>query len=430
MGPEGLLPARTFFDGLATRLGAPFLAVPSVFWWITPTDAALRILAIAGAVTSLALAWERATRWVALPLAFLYLSFASAGSAFFTFQWDSLLVETLVLCALLGPSPGNAAIWAFRVLNLKLYVESGAAKLLWSDDWSELRAMGDYWMTAPLPTPLAWYADRLPPAMQQAFTFGTILGETALPFLILAGGRARRAFAVVAIGLQLGILVTANYGSFNYLSVSLAIVLFAEGSGWRRWEALPAASWIVLSLAVGISRFGDAELPLATTAQRWRVANAYHLFASIDPIRDEVEFVGSPDGENWHRLPLAHKPPASPSFLAPYHPRVAFSAWFWTLGGRESELGLRVQAPPWGRRLVERWCNRPEALTPLLTEPVSSPRYVSLAFWRAEFADAGPGWEQHWLGRHPEVHDCHEERAPRFSHVDHLLPFSFPSGGT
>lgn len=428
MGPLGLDPAARTLEVVRARAEHPWLALPTLFWWLPTTDVGLRALSGVGMAGSVSLLLPRLTPFAAPFLAVLYLSLANAGGSFFTFQWDALIVETLTLCTLLSSHPGRAARLAFWALNMKLYLESGLAKVLWSDDWTSLRAMGNYWQTTPLPTPVAWWFARLPDVAQSALTAATLVGECAAPFLMFTGIRGRSAFGVIAIGLQVGILLTGNYGAFNYLSIALAFALFWEGTadtparGMRGVLAHGFVGvWAALSLSVALSRFAGIDAPLSTTAARLRFANAYHLFASIDPERDEVEFIGSDDGESWSRLPLAYKPAEAMAFLAPYHPRVAFSAWFWTLGARNSSLGLRVESPSWGSRLVQRWCESPEVLTPILTHAVHSPRFVTLEFWRGSFADDRVGWRMEPLGRYPAVHECRDGGAPHFSQVTELL---------
>jgi hypothetical protein len=415
MGPDGLAPAVDVVGRV------PFVDLPTLFAWWPPTDASLRAWAVVGVVGSAALLHRRAAPWVALPLAFLYLSFANAGTTFFSFQWDNLLVESLVLVPVL--ERGRVGRWLAWWLLFRLYVESGLAKVLWSDDWTSGVAMGDYWRTAPLPTPLAWLADRLPADAQRALTWGTLLGEIVAPFALL-WRRARRPLFWVFGALQAGILLTANYGVFNWLTLALQCTLLGEDDGPVDPLAVAWAAVLVpISVAVGLDRFAGTDL--ADAAARWRVANAYHLFASIDPLRDEVEFLGSDDGVTWRRLPLRWKPPAKPAFLAPYHPRVAFEAWFLTLGGRGTEVGLRTSSPPWAGRLLATWCHDPARLAPVVSEPVTAPRFVTLGFWRARMDRETVGaWTVEPLGRHPLAFDCRRSGVPVFPQARALVAWA------
>lgn len=425
MGDSGLAPAREVLAAAAAKGLGPF-ELPTLHWWLPTGDGTLRALAVLGVLVSALVAVPRLSSIAAPVAAALYLSFATAGSTFFSFQWDALIVESLLLCSLLGDSPSRPAVLALYLLNAKLYLESGLAKLGWSDDWTSLEAMGRYWMTAPLPTPLAWFADALPSPIQRALTAATLAGELGLPLLLVLGRVGRIAFAVAGSALQLGILATANYGSFNWLALALHCGLLVEGAGWRKRDLVLGATWLWLSIVVFLSRFAGGDFELASTVQRWRVANAYHLFASIDPRRVEIEVLGSDDGRAWTALPVRWRPPDS-GFLAPYHPRVAFSSWFLALGPGRGEIDFSFYAPPWLARLVDLWCEDPARLRSILSADVASPRLVTLGAWDAGFGETPGSWTRREIGRHPHVHACGDGRArfppaTRFAAADAVSP--------
>lgn len=424
MGPEGLVPAEALFGTLRSR-GASFSVLPSLFWFVTPTDVVLRALSVVGGLLCLLSAWAPATPWLALPLGFLYLSFANAGMTFYSFQWDNLVVESLVLGLFLGPrGPGRVGLFLYWWLLLRLYVEGGLAKLLWSDDWTSGVAMGNYWHTAPLPAPLVHLAAALPREAQRLMTWGTLVVEILLPPLLFVGPRARAALFVLLTGLQVAILLTANYGVFNYISMVLGLSLLVPWPSWgrERRQAALALPLLLASLVVFAARFSrDTELfpESARTISRWRVANAYHLFARVDPERDELELLGSDDGQEWGRFPWRYKPPAPPALIAPYMPRVEFRLWFATLGNRDRPPGLVVQAPEYVERLMAIWCTEPERLEALAAGPVTAPVWVSLGFRRLTLNDGE--WVVEELGRHPAIWRC-GEGSPKFPQVRSLLP--------
>ena len=96
----------------------------------------------------------------------LYLSYATVGRDFLSFQWDNLLLECGFLAALPAGatrSPAPLVHFLFRLVLFKLYFESGIAK--WQSnlgDWQDGSAMTYYYETAPLPTWLAFTAHHLP----------------------------------------------------------------------------------------------------------------------------------------------------------------------------------------------------------------------------------------------------------------------------
>lgn len=426
MGPEGLAPAHTWLQHLE-HSGRGFWDLPSLFWFWEPGDGSLRFWALLGTVGSLALVHPRVCPVLSPVLAFLYLSFANIGGTFFSFQWDNLIVESLLLGAGLGPEPGKGVLFLWRLLFLKLSIESGLAKVLFSSDWTEFRAMGAYWPTVPLPTPLTAYALYLPEGLNQLLTLGTLIVEMVLPLLIFVGPRSRGVMFVVWVCLQLGIMSTGNYGIFNLLSCVVGFSLLAESRrSLGRVEVVIGGFLALCSLMVGLSTFvyRRADPPswvtfFAEPAQSWRVANAFHLFAAIDPKRYEVDLMGYQAGE-WHVFPLRYKPPAAPRFIAPYHPRVDFRLWFFTLGQRNRPPGLVVQAPDFVRRLLYLWCNDPVRLEPLVGAPVQAPEWVGLHFWKAEL---GPtGYAATDMGYHPNIFHCSTEMSLEFPQSSWLEP--------
>ncbi|HET6581806.1 MAG TPA: lipase maturation factor family protein [Nannocystaceae bacterium] len=139
VGERGILPAAEFFERAHEALGRrAIFELPSLFW-LSSSDAALLAVAVGGILASLCLVagWLEgpaiAVAWAC------YLSLCVAGQTFLSFQWDALLLESL-LCAVFWASwrwrshPGNdespAGRWLVWVLVFKLMFLSGATKLL------------------------------------------------------------------------------------------------------------------------------------------------------------------------------------------------------------------------------------------------------------------------------------------------------------
>ena len=99
-GSQGLLPMQQYLD--AIRPSATFLSVPTVLW-LNCSDSALRIVLAVGAVLSLGLIFNVAPRYCLIAAWLLYVSFASVGQAFLSFQWDNLLLETAFFSLFITP---------------------------------------------------------------------------------------------------------------------------------------------------------------------------------------------------------------------------------------------------------------------------------------------------------------------------------------
>lgn len=435
IGSDGLVPATRFLTAYRERV--PWWELPTIFWW-GDSDWLLRTAAAAGAVLSLGLLFGFAPRVLLLMLWALYLSFVSAGQEFFAFQWDNLLLEATFFSLFLAPLQGRAlrhsephpaAVFLMKMLVVRLHVESGLAKLFSGDpSWRDLTAMATYYETAPLPTWVGWYAHQLPLAVHRATSLLVLVVELLLPWGLF-GPRPFRRFAVAGLAaLQCGILLTANYGFFNYLTLALclwglddddlrAIGLAPKGlvantaratqGHWLRG----ASCWIAALALLGLSvlpffAFVPGLRAQATGLRRvmepWRTLNAYHLFASMTYVRREVVLERSDDGATWEELHFRYKPgdPAvAPAFVAPHQPRVDFQLWFLLLRGEPRAAYFFV--------LLHRLFNKPASVAELFLESemvLRPPRFLRLKIYRYRFTDWRMGWERgrwwhrEWIG--------------------------------
>jgi hypothetical protein len=429
VGHAGLLPVEDFVADLRQAGLARWSSFPTLFLW-TQSDAALVGGTAAGAALSL-LALAGVQRRLCFALStFLYLSYATACRTFLSFQWDNLLLECGLLAAFLPADRAAPAVhFLFRVLLFKLYFESGLAK--WQSplhDWQDGSAMTYYYETAPLPTVLAWFAHNAPAWWHHIESRGTLVLELVLPLAIFGPRRLRLVAAVGLTAFQVINAATANYGFFCYLAVALHVFLLddADVAPVRRFlrpargprapdEAdepdeqsahtlarLLAGAGVTVYLGVSLLQallaFGGGGEPgpallafarLVEPADRLRLVNTYHLFASITRERIEPEFQtlasGDPDAaadDSWTAHDLRWKPGdvmRAPRFVAPHQPRLDFQLWF-------HGLAFRRGLPAYAHMLLERMCEDAAAVRPLFREPLPAhPRAVRIVYWQYHF---------------------------------------------
>src|SRR5213594_3026579 len=234
VGREGLLPAVAYLDAVR---GQGVLTVPTLFW-LDASDRALVGLAVAGAILSFGLILDVAPRWCLLALWVVYVSFVNVGQDFLSFQWDNLLLEAAFFTLFVtpgglrprrAPPPHPIGVFLMLWLVFRMNFESGAAKLLTGDPtWRNLSAMETYYETAPLPTWVGWYVHQLPAWAQRLSAGYTLLVELVLTPLVWGPRRVRRAVFGAMAGMQATILLTANYGFFNYLSLALSLFILDD----------------------------------------------------------------------------------------------------------------------------------------------------------------------------------------------------------
>jgi hypothetical protein len=277
LGRDGLAPiAARLRDaeariGSAASLGARFRALPTLLWLAAPLQTAPDALAgalcllgacVAGAlVASCALRVRPGGLLTAasfLLLHALYASLLAVGHPFLSFQWDILLLESLVLCVLLA-APGGALPPALelppRVLMFKLMLMSGAVKLQSGcHTWSDLSALTYHFSTQPLPTPLAWHASALPTGLLRLGVAGALVLEGPAAWLLLCPLRGARTVGVaLQVVFQVTIALTGNYCYFNALTAVLALACLPPPSSARVLRSEPLLSFAVVVATAAVS---------------------------------------------------------------------------------------------------------------------------------------------------------------------------------
>ncbi|MFU8803056.1 MAG: lipase maturation factor family protein [Bradymonadaceae bacterium] len=460
---DGILPIADrleLFEGhmLAEQMGGhPFWKMPSLFWFIGTSDAALHGLCAAGVLASILLIVGVFPAGVLVALWLLYLSLQTAGGAFMGFQWDILLLETGFAAIFIAPwrlyarpgsdwEPSRVGRWLMWFLLFKLMFLSGAVKLSSGDEtWRGLTALNYHFFTQPLPTWTSYHAHQLPEAILRFGVGVMVFIELVLPFFIFMRGQFRRVAALGFIALQLGIMATGNYGFFNILSLLLAVLLIddalLDGVLGRMEEkkkavkkkaissvrvvshtvmAGAAGLLIMLSglhLGAAVAQGTDYPGGLARTldfTRTLRINNRYGLFASMTTTRPEILIEGSLDGERWELYEFKYKPGSlreRPKFVAPHQPRLDWQMWFAALGNCEQNLWLL----DFQKHLLEA---NPAVLKLLAKDPFDgeAPRFVRSTIYLYEFT----GYDERRQSGHWWSRDEGEPYCPVLSIVDEL----------
>ncbi len=343
IGSRGILPAPDYMAALRAA-GVWWRQAPTVLW-LGSSDAAIRFLWIAGALSAVVAIvgrWQRAALAVCLVL---WLSVCVAGQDFLSFQWDLLLVEAGFLALFAGQS--RVRVWLFRWLLFRLLFFSGAVKLLSGDPtWRDLTAMHFHYETQPLPTPLAWFIHQAPLGFHKASTALTFFAELLLPMLFFATRPVRRLAAWVTIAFQLLIIATGNYTFFNWLTIALCLWLFIEPRPGPENRYVSAAVAVFVGVLSGLMILGSFDFPMPPGAGAllhatapFRIVNSYGLFAVMTTERPEIIVEGSNDGVNWAAYEFGYKPGdprRAPPIVAPHQPRLDWQMWFAALGNYRS----------------------------------------------------------------------------------------------
>ena len=361
IGSDGIMPAANLLRSAKAQLGMErYWFFPSITW-ISSSDAALSAFCWGGAAASLGMIFGIAAGPCTLSCWILYLSLSSVGADFMTFQWDVLLLEAGLITCFLAPwrrqaaAPSRGALWLLRLLLFKLMLQSGLVKVFSGDPvWRNLSALTYHYWTQPLPTPLAWYASRLPLWAHKVACCFLFAIELLCPFLILAPRKARAAGAAAIAALMLAIAATGNYGFFNVLTVVLCLSclddrFFGRSETAPSEIAAPKARTLSLAalsvISLTITFFGTLSITgvrvptparaLIAAVSPLRSFNQYGLFAVMTRSRDEIVIEVSSDGRSWLEWPFRYKPGderRAPPWAAPHMPRLDWQCWFASLG--------------------------------------------------------------------------------------------------
>ena len=189
IGEHGLLPVPRY---LARQ---SFRRTPSIFH-VHYSDRFFAAVAWLGALLSAAMAvglagvlplWAAVLVWLLLWV--LYLSIVNVGQTWYSFGWESLLLETGFLAIFLGNdrvAPPLLAMWLARLLLFRLEFGAGLIKLRGDSCWRDLTCLYYHHETQPMPGPLSWFFHHLPKPLHRVEVVGNHFAQLVVPFGLFA----------------------------------------------------------------------------------------------------------------------------------------------------------------------------------------------------------------------------------------------------
>jgi hypothetical protein len=427
LGERGLLPAPDYLRQTT------FLQRPSLFQWHYSDRALLAVswlglllsaallvgLAKAAPLPLTMLAW--AVLWV------LYLSIVNVGQTFYSFGWESLLLEAGFLGIFLGndaTAPPALVLIGFRWLAFRVEFGAGLIKMRGDRCWRDLTCLDYHHETQPMPNPLSWWFHRIPRRLHRLEVLGNHFAQLVVPFGLFLPQPVAGVAAGYMILTQLYLVVSGNYAWLNWLTIVAAasalpnfvfkpILTYAPV-----FEAQPAwfvAAVIGLAGLVAILSYwpvrnmiGPRQL-MNASFNAFHIVNTYGAFGSVTRHRDEVIVEGTEDKPPtstsvWREYEFKGKPGdpmRMPGQWAPYHLRLDWMMWFLPFG-----LGY---ADVWFIRFVEHLLqNDPMTLGLLRHNPFSdrAPRTIRAGMYRyryttwSERRESGAWWVRERIGEY------------------------------
>lgn len=434
-GPDGILPfERVLERGYELDGWRAWLVLPNLFWF-NASALALQAATLAGCLFSLLLLFGRLAQLATIALFVLYLSLYHAGQIFLSFQWDTLLLEAGFLAIFLVSGPSLILILLYEWLLFRFRFMSGLSKLISGDpSWADFSALQYYFQTQPLPHIGAWYAHHLPAWLQQFGVGFTFFTELLVPFLIFMPRPYRIAAALITIFMQLLIIATSNHAFVNLLVIVLCVLLLDDRI-ISRLLPTPVLNCInrdshepgllksgimlisgLLIVFVSCSAFylyvirgmlPEPVIKVDDMMQTWGIGHIYHVFPTMQTLRQELVIQGSNDGATWQDYQFKFKPgevSEKPAFIMPHHPRLDWMMWFVpTQSGRQLL---------WFRQFQNQLRKGSPQVLALLEHnpfPDKPPRFLRVQAYEYRFTTAeerrqsGDWWRREYLGLFPYV---------------------------
>ncbi|MEV8031741.1 lipase maturation factor family protein [Streptomyces sp. NPDC002742] len=416
IGERGMLPVPRFVRRVAFR------DAPSVFQ-LRYSDRFFAAWCWTGCAVSLALAagldgrlplWGAMLSWL-VPWA-LYLSIVNVGQTWYSFGWESLLLEVGFLAVFLGNdevAPPVVVLFLMRWVLFRVEFGAGLIKMRGDACWRKLTCLDYHHETQPMPGPLSWFFHHLPQPFHRIEVAANHFTQLVLPVLLFTPQPVATAAASLMILTQLWLVLSGNFAWLNWTTIALALSVTELPTTAPHVAAAPL--WyevVVLVVAAGLVALGyrparnliSPRQVMNRSFDPLHLVNTYGAFGSVSRVRHEVVVEGTADevpreDADWREYEFKGKPGDPrywPRQFAPYHLRLDWLMWFVALSPG--------YAGTWFSALVERLLeNDRDTLRLLRRSPFPSdapPRYVRARLFRyryttwRELRETGACWHR------------------------------------
>ena len=406
LGERGLLPVPRF------TAYVPFRASPSLFH-LRYSDRLLRAVAWTGlalsalVVSGIPDAWPLALEmllWAVLWA--LYLSIVNVGQTFYSFGWETLLLETGFLAIFLGPAwtvPPLTLIWLLRWLLFRVEFGAGMIKIRGDRCWRDLTCLYYHHETQPMPNPLSWYFHHLPKTLHRAEVLGNHFAQLVVPFFLFFPQPIATVAGLVILTTQGWLLLSGNFSWLNVLTMTLATLSLDDAAlgrvltlephwiasdSWHAWLVVGVTIVIVLLSYRPARNLLSRHQLMNTSFDPLHLVNTYGAFGSITKERYEIVIEGTDEpvltpNTAWREYEFKAKPGdvrRRPPQYAPYHLRLDWLMWFAAMSS--------PMYHPWFAPLVVKLLEAdPPTLRLLGTDPFAGgrPRFIRATLYLYRF---------------------------------------------
>ncbi|XP_071300994.1 lipase maturation factor 1 isoform X3 [Agelaius tricolor] len=387
IGEKGLLPCKLYLQEVKKyfkgKVGLDALSyAPTLIWFLdwSAMDSTLDCLALAGlAVAAFVLLTGCANMVLMSLLWLLYLSLVNVGQIWYSFGWESQLLETgflgIFLCPLWslsrlpqGSPPSRIVIWSFRWLIFRIMLGAGLIKIRGDRCWRELTCMDYHYEVLLIISGNLSFLNWLTMVPSLACFDDASLG-------LLLGSRLRERAARLQRPGTRGQSPSLGSCVRRVLNISLGLLI------------------TYLSIPVVLNLLSSRQV-MNTSFNSLRIVNTYGAFGSITKERTEVILQGTssldPNDPTavWEEFEFKCKPGdlrRRPCLISPYHYRLDWLMWFAAFQTYEQNEWIIHLA---GKLLAQ----EEETLSLLATNPFAGrdpPRWIRGEHFRYKFSQPG-----------------------------------------
>jgi len=423
LGKDGLLPASHTIQKVTFR------QKPSIFHFYY-SDAFVKSIGWFGIVCSIAVILGTpliGPWWVTSILCAIlwicYLSVVNIGRIWYSFGWESMLLEAGFYTIFLGSTATAAPILVVFIIRWMLFrVEFGAGciKIRGDQCWRDLTCMDYHHETQPMPNPLSWFFHNLPQWFHKIETGFNHFVQLIVPFGLFFPQPIASIAAVLIILSQSYLLINGNYSWLNFLTIVLAFFGISDAAYSSIFQVagihlvhaptLLTISAVLLTVLVGylsikpIKNLVSAGQLMNYSFNPLHLVNTYGAFGTVTKTRYEIVVAGTRDSHinkntTWKEYHFRGKPTDThrlPPQIAPYHLRLDWLMWFAAIDAGRGNRSAVVLKHRWFQSFIDSLLDGDEQLRTLLKDDPFAPhgpKFVRADVYRYRFTTPKEWWQ-------------------------------------
>lgn len=405
------------------------LKLPTLFW-MNPSDAFMKFLGSFGLFFSILGIFGVANSITFFLMWVIYLSIVNVGQIFYSYGWETLLLEGgflgIFICPFWGrlgakaSAPPVIVIWMYRWLVFRMMIGAGLIKIRSADScWRDLTCLNYHYETQPNPNPFSWYFHQLPIFFQKLSVVFNHFCELIVPLFYFGPRKLRLIAGVLTLFFQGMIIMSGNLSYLNWITIVVAIPLFDDkffsflfkrssnleqnslGEVIFGAKNLKYATSFLLLLVIGLSvkptlNLLSSRQLMNSSFDNFHLVNTYGAFGTVGQKRPEIIIEGTSDYRitektQWKEYIFKSKPgplDRISRWISPYHYRLDWQMWFAAMGSFERN--------PWLVHFAYKLLKAPEQVEDLLAEnpfQEKPPVYIRGRLYQYQYTKWGePNW--------------------------------------